>query len=328
MNRRFFALFLLLCVTLAVVLETRAKKAVAKAKPNLLQNQSPWLRFPVSKPKPVANQSPWLRFPVAKAKPVAKPVSKPKPVAKPATKKPVTAPKQPAPPTSCPVPAHAPLSDQPKKSEESQGQAMPELPEKGCEKAAADANKPVSLPLLSHLQHAEVPLQPVEAEPEQEEPVVEDKPEPVVKKPAKPVKKPAKTEPEPKPVESAAAPARSAAGAREARKSAAPDLPLGTVTNTPTKATGINKNLFPHVFSNFNNEVNLPAACQGKRLEEHAVGPNMAQFRNNAVSIKDFNEFRVLITQPDATGATTFCGVMTHGTLGSGKFEKELCKEA
>jgi hypothetical protein len=62
-------------------------------------------------------------------------------------------------------------------------------------------------------------------------------------------------------------------------------------------------------------EVNLPAACQGKRLEEHAVGPNMAQFRNNAVSIKDFNEFRVLITQPDATGATTFCGVVCHFIL-------------
>ncbi|KAJ7788516.1 hypothetical protein B0H13DRAFT_2523944 [Mycena leptocephala] len=154
---------------------------------------------------------------------------------------------------------------------------------------------------------------PVEAEPEQEEPVVEDKPEPVVKpeankKPAKPVKKPAKTEPEPKPVESAAAPAPVAPAA-------------------PAKR-----------------EVNLPAACQGKRLEEHAVGPNMAQFRNNAVSIKDFNEFRVLITQPDATGATTFCVwyalyllddfdltlvlVDDSRDVGVGQVRKGMCKEA
>lgn len=63
-------------------------------------------------------------------------------------------------------------------------------------------------------------------------------------------------------------------------------------------------------------EVNLPAACQGttKRLEEHAVGLNMAQFHNDAVTIEDLQP----VPRGDhavATGATAFCGVVMYGTL-------------
>jgi hypothetical protein len=62
-------------------------------------------------------------------------------------------------------------------------------------------------------------------------------------------------------------------------------------------------------------QVNLPGVCNGKKLEEHAVGRNMAKFHNNDEDIKKFNQFRVVITQPDATGKTTFCGVVCHFML-------------
>lgn len=57
----------------------------------------------------------------------------------------------------------------------------------------------------------------------------------------------------------------------------------------------------------------IAAACVGKTLEEQAVGPDMSKFQNipSVLKTKDFNQFRVLITTPDATtGATTFCGVV------------------
>jgi hypothetical protein len=49
----------------------------------------------------------------------------------------------------------------------------------------------------------------------------------------------------------------------------------------------------------------------GKTLEEQAVGPDMSTFQNIPSVLGNFNQFRVLITTPDATtGATTFCGVV------------------
>jgi hypothetical protein len=51
----------------------------------------------------------------------------------------------------------------------------------------------------------------------------------------------------------------------------------------------------------------------GQTLEEQAVGVNMATFQNIPSVFKTpaFNQFRVIITRPDATtGATTFCGVV------------------
>jgi hypothetical protein len=57
--------------------------------------------------------------------------------------------------------------------------------------------------------------------------------------------------------------------------------------------------------------VKIAAACQGKTLEEHAVGADMSRFVNNVNIIGQF-PFRVLITTPDAGGDTTFCGVVCH----------------
>jgi hypothetical protein len=59
--------------------------------------------------------------------------------------------------------------------------------------------------------------------------------------------------------------------------------------------------------------VNIAPVCVGQTLEEQAVGVNMATFRNIPSVFKTpaFNQFRVIITRPDATtGATTFCGVV------------------
>jgi hypothetical protein len=56
--------------------------------------------------------------------------------------------------------------------------------------------------------------------------------------------------------------------------------------------------------------VKVASACVGKTLEEQAVGPDMSTFSNVPSVLKNFNQFRVLITTPDATGATTFCGVV------------------
>ncbi|KAJ7932874.1 hypothetical protein B0H13DRAFT_2307523 [Mycena leptocephala] len=395
MNRRLFALFLLLFVTLAVVaapmnvgenvLETRTKKAVAKAKPvekskpvvkpvakpKLVPKPASKLK-PVSKPaaKPVPKKASAKAKSAGKPKPVVKPV--PKPLAKPVAKKPVAKPatgsNQPAPPTSCPVPGRkpavrrflefigfsrglsapdcttgststsataAPLS---KAGQRKANKAAAKAQKAAADKAAADANKP-----------------PVDGKAESEEPVVQDEPEPVVKpeaetKPAKPVKKP-----EPKPAQPVAAPSSVLPLAFGKR-------PVGTVENAPTQGVscldrsneqekisladieiavklaqagplqkplkpGQQVKFFPHVFSNFDNQVNLPGVCNGKKLEEHAVGRNMAKFHNNDEDIKKFNQFRVVITQPDATGKTTFCGVMTHGTQEMGNFEKDLCTE-
>ncbi|KAJ6579198.1 hypothetical protein DFH09DRAFT_1077489 [Mycena vulgaris] len=58
---------------------------------------------------------------------------------------------------------------------------------------------------------------------------------------------------------------------------------------------------------------------EGKTLEEHAVGADMQRFVNNVNIIGQF-PFRVIITTPDASGDTTFCGVMTHGVNRNGDF--------
>ncbi|KAJ7690550.1 hypothetical protein B0H17DRAFT_1064945 [Mycena rosella] len=80
-----------------------------------------------------------------------------------------------------------------------------------------------------------------------------------------------------------------------------------------------NGDTFPHLFENKDSvtglrEVNLDAPCipaPGTEYLEYAVG------------------FRVVITKPDpVTGATTFCGVMTHGPASTaGGFDSTLCAE-
>ncbi|KAJ7932868.1 hypothetical protein B0H13DRAFT_1856849 [Mycena leptocephala] len=371
MNRRFFALFLLLFVTLAVVaapmnvgeniVETRAKKAVAKAKPvgkskpvvkpvakpKLIPKPTSKLK-PVSKPaaKSVPKEASAKAKSVGKPKPVVKQVAKPvpKPLAKPVAKKPVakpaTGPNQPAPPTSCPVPRRKPavrrflefigFSRGLSAPDCTTGSTCCKAQKAAADKAAADANKPL-----------------VDGKAESEEPVVQDEPEPVVKpeaekKPAKPVKKP-----EPKPAQPVAAPASVLPLAFGKR-------PVGTVENAPTKGVScldrsgeqekisladietavklaqagpLQKPLKPGQRVEFFPHINLPGVCNGKTIDEHAVGRNMAKFHNNGKDLKNFNQFRVVITQPDATGKTTFCGVMTHGTQEMGKFEKALCTE-
>ncbi|KAJ7676373.1 hypothetical protein B0H17DRAFT_1080245 [Mycena rosella] len=96
----------------------------------------------------------------------------------------------------------------------------------------------------------------------------------------------------------------------------------------------VERPFFPHVFSNFVQsktgklEVNVAQVCAGKKLLEHAVGVGMGTFKNSMDGINDpkFNKFRVVITRPDANGATTFCGVMTHGPASTAnKFDNELC---
>ncbi|KAJ7890375.1 hypothetical protein B0H13DRAFT_2341004 [Mycena leptocephala] len=87
---------------------------------------------------------------------------------------------------------------------------------------------------------------------------------------------------------------------------------------------------FPHVFSNFDKvKFTEPDCVSAPRntLLEHAVGRDMkTKFRNIAGRFgNDFGQFRVVITTPDANGATTFCGVITHGLIAP-KFEKDLCK--
>jgi hypothetical protein len=58
--------------------------------------------------------------------------------------------------------------------------------------------------------------------------------------------------------------------------------------------------------------VKVAAACAGKALEEQAVGPDMSAFVNQPAVLKapSFNQFRVVITTPDATTGATFCGVL------------------
>ncbi|KAJ6532626.1 hypothetical protein B0H19DRAFT_1272877 [Mycena capillaripes] len=151
----------------------------------------------------------------------------------------------------------------------------------------------------------------------------------------------------------ASAKAESAAAASASAEAA--KRPIGRVSNAPTKAvqckdrTGAlvdiplpaiqkavelaqaglleNSFRFPHEFRN-EDGVRVAAACAGKTLEEQAVvGPNMSTFQNIPSVLANFNQFRVVITKPDATGATTFCGVMTHGQAGAGFFEQDLCAE-
>ncbi|KAJ7681562.1 hypothetical protein B0H17DRAFT_1205692 [Mycena rosella] len=111
------------------------------------------------------------------------------------------------------------------------------------------------------------------------------------------------------------------------------EIPLASIETAVKLApagpliAGKNAVKFPHVFNN-REAVKVASACSGKVLEEQAVGPDMSTFQNIPSVLSNFNQFRVVITTPDATtGATTFCGVMTHGTAGTGVFEKDLCAE-
>ncbi|KAJ7628113.1 hypothetical protein B0H17DRAFT_1218335 [Mycena rosella] len=100
-----------------------------------------------------------------------------------------------------------------------------------------------------------------------------------------------------------------------------------------------NGDTFPHLLENKDSvtglrEVNLDAPCipaPGTEYLEYAVGVDMSKFSNTGTGIKDedFNKCRVVITKPDpVTGATTFCGVMTHGPASTaGGFDSTLCAE-
>ncbi|KAJ7926931.1 hypothetical protein B0H13DRAFT_1861697 [Mycena leptocephala] len=84
---------------------------------------------------------------------------------------------------------------------------------------------------------------------------------------------------------------------------------------------------FPHVFSNFEKVAFTEPDCLNaprNTLLEHAVGRDMkTKFRNDAGRFGDvFGQFRVIITTPDANGATTFCGVVlrTAPVTGGEKF--------
>ncbi|KAF7320676.1 hypothetical protein HMN09_00152700 [Mycena chlorophos] len=101
---------------------------------------------------------------------------------------------------------------------------------------------------------------------------------------------------------------------------------------------GKNAQKFPHTFNNIvpkssppKQEVKIASVCNGHTLEEQAVGVSMTGYKNipSVLTTSEFNQFRVIITTPDkTTGATTFCGVMTHGTLTTGAFLEDLCEEA
>ncbi|KAJ7051983.1 hypothetical protein C8F01DRAFT_1376355 [Mycena amicta] len=152
---------------------------------------------------------------------------------------------------------------------------------------------------------------------------------------------------------------KSAAAAAAASSAAAARRPVGAVANAPSSAVqcnnkdgalteiplaslntavrlaqagplvgGKNPAKFPHAFNN-REGVRVAAACVGHTLEEHAVGVSMSTFRNipSVIGTDAFNQFRVIITTPDASGDTTFCGVMTHGTSTTGTFEADLCEE-
>ena len=56
-----------------------------------------------------------------------------------------------------------------------------------------------------------------------------------------------------------------------------------------------------------------PSECTatGVSLEEFPVRPNMATFVNTESGRKSANLHRVIYTSPDATGITTFCGVVS-----------------
>ncbi|KAJ7637768.1 hypothetical protein B0H17DRAFT_495124 [Mycena rosella] len=138
-----------------------------------------------------------------------------------------------------------------------------------------------------------------------------------------------------------------------------PKRPVGSVNNAPTKDVECNNSkgrttvipvadiksavtlaqqgplvpspLFPNSFNNIGTggkpEVAADPACAGT-LEQYAVGVGMGAFTNDlkGVAKANFKTFRVLITTPDANGNTRFCGVMTHGKLGTA-FENALCPE-
>ncbi|KAJ7500014.1 hypothetical protein FB451DRAFT_1549467 [Mycena latifolia] len=286
-----------------------------------------------AKPKTVATPKTAAKPKVAaKPKTVTTPkaATKPKAVSKPQTAtKPTTAAKKPA--TSCPVPARKPKPAVRRFLEYIGLRARSDPEDDGLPPFDSDDDSPPCTPISDE-------------------------------KSAKKAAKNAKQLQDAKDKADKVAAAEAAKAAAEAAK-----RPVGVVNNRPTKAVqctnksgaletvalvdieeavrlaqagplvpGNNAKKFPHVFNNVifgttQEEVNIPAVCRGKALEEQAVGKDMkANFKNEpAVFQTDaFNQFRVLITTPDAKGATTFCGVMTHGALGTGGFLNALCAEA
>ncbi|KAF7320678.1 hypothetical protein HMN09_00153000 [Mycena chlorophos] len=121
------------------------------------------------------------------------------------------------------------------------------------------------------------------------------------------------------------------------------EIPLASIEKAIVLAqegplvTGKNAQKFPHTFNNIipkssppKQEVKIASVCNGHTLEEQAVGVSMTGYKNipSVLTTSEFNQFRVIITTPDEkTGATTFCGVMTHGTLTTGAFLEDLCEE-
>ncbi|KAK7046741.1 hypothetical protein R3P38DRAFT_3258058 [Favolaschia claudopus] len=306
MNQRFVALFVLLFVAVAVV-----------AAPVNIGDSSLPARAVTKKTtvaKKTAVKKPVAQKPVT-TKPAAKPETKPatktatKPVTKPATK-PVAAPV-----TACPIP---------KKT----------VVRRFLEYVGFSRTTPVATcPTIST---------------------------PSVPSPSSPVPSPSSSgtsKADKKAAKAAKFASKSASVAAASASAAAARRPIGAVANAPTKAvrcnnkdgattdiplaaiqtavslaqagplvSGNNAVKFPHIFNN-DEPVAVAAACVGKVLEEQAVGPDMSDFQNIPSVLGNFNQFRVVITTPDASGATTFCGVMTHGTNQFGEFDKNLCAE-
>ncbi|KAJ7090696.1 hypothetical protein C8R44DRAFT_817904 [Mycena epipterygia] len=356
MNQRLLALFVLLCAVLSVIaapvdgniLEARAlKKTVAKpvAKPVVKPVAKPAKPVAVAKPPVVAAKPPAVaakppvvatKPPVVAAKPPVVAAKPPVVAAKPsvvAAKPPVVAAKPPTvaakpptapPPASCPLPARSPTRRF--------------LEYLGLRSRSSSASCP---PLTGSTSTASTPTTPLDPA--------------TSKAAAKAAAKAAKAA-----AAAAKVSAKAAAAAAASASAAALKRPTtGVVSNPPTNSVqctnsagaltaiplasiqqavtlaqagplvgGKNPAKFPHVFNN-REGVKVAAACAGKTLEEQAVGVDMSTFQNvpSVLSTPAFNQFRVLITTPDATGATTFCGVMTHGTSTTGTFDKDLCAE-
>ncbi|KAK6997316.1 hypothetical protein R3P38DRAFT_3370071, partial [Favolaschia claudopus] len=281
MNQRFIALFVLLFVAVAVV----------AAPVNIGDSSLPAraLTKKTTVAKKTAVKKPVAQKPVA-AKPAAKPVARPvaTPVAKPATKtttKPVTKPAT-KPVTSCPIPKRPQCA-----GSSNTWASTPSVPstsssgtskaDKKAAKAAKFASKSASIAAASA--SAAAAIRPIGA---------------IANAPTKAVR-------------------------CNNKDGATTDIPLAAIEEAVNLAqagplvSGNNAVKFPHIFNN-DESVGVAAACLGKVLEEQAVGPDMSKFRNipSVLGTQDFNQFRVVITTPDASGATTFCGVRANELMG------------
>ncbi|KAJ7148203.1 hypothetical protein C8R46DRAFT_1128011 [Mycena filopes] len=269
------------------------------------------------KAKPIAKPAAPAAKPVAPVvQPVAKPIvpaAKPiAPVAKPPTKPTATA------PLSCPLPAKKPAV---RRFLEYIGL----FERSGTSSASCPPTTPASDPLAS--------AAPVEAS---VDPVAVDSA--AAKASAKAAKASAKAEQAASKAAKASAKASAAAAASASAEAA--KRPVGAVANPPS--TDVNCR------DSTGSLVKIPLASIKTAVTLAQAGPlvpgaNAAKFPHtfnnrevltpsttlvripSVISTPAFNQFRVVITTPDATGATTFCGVMTHGTLTGGNFETALC---